>query len=201
MAFFFGLEDRYKDLCCSGVFEQQVVERTQDEIPNWHELCEKIRDAKQKEGTMNDRIKVLWLPGFAALILSLIPLTGAFRAGMFPHGFLMTSQVSVLVYLPWLLALPLVGALGAYWSRRMGGSLAERVKVCLFPVIALIGMFFLLIPVNLRLLLEAPALRLPYLLGCFLYWAVIPVAALAVGALPFLVSSNRSSRQRDVAVE
>jgi hypothetical protein len=39
------------------------------------------------------------------------------------------------------LVLPFVGALAAYWSRRMKGSVLERILSALFPVFAFVALF------------------------------------------------------------
>ena len=81
---------------------------------------------------MDLQIKKVWLPGAASCLLF--------------FGFYF-----VLIWLPFdknrfqfmaipYLVLPLVGALAAYWSRRMKGSL-ERILSALFPVFAFVALF------------------------------------------------------------
>ena len=82
---------------------------------------------------MDLHIKKVWLPG-AASCLSFF-------------GFYW-----VLIWLPFdktrfqflaipYLVLPFVGALAAYWSRRMKGSVLERILSALFPVFAFVALF------------------------------------------------------------
>src|SRR6187397_2241091 len=78
-------------------------------------------------------IKKVWLPGAASCLLF--------------FGFYF-----VLIWLPFdknrfqfmpipYLVLPFVGALAAYFSRRMKGSVLERILSALFPVFAFVALF------------------------------------------------------------
>jgi hypothetical protein len=51
---------------------------------------------------MNGALRSVWLPTLALLLLCLGSLFGALRTGLFPHGFIMFSRISLLVYLPYL---------------------------------------------------------------------------------------------------
>ena len=84
---------------------------------------------------MDLHIKKVWLPGAAACLLF--------------FGFHW-----VLIWLPFdknrfqfmaipYLVLPFAGALAAYWSRRMKGSVLERILSALFPVFAFVALFAL----------------------------------------------------------
>lgn len=83
---------------------------------------------------MDLRVKKVWLPGAASLLLfigwcfmlSLVP----FENNRFPF-----------ITIPYLAVMPLAGALGAYLSRRMEGSVAERILSALFPVLTLASVF------------------------------------------------------------
>ena len=77
----------------------------------------------------------VWLPGAASCLLFF----GLYF--MFPaytnfgrYGFLFIS-------IPYLAVMPFVGALGAYLSRQMKGSVVERILSALFPVFTFAALF------------------------------------------------------------
>jgi hypothetical protein len=117
---------------------------------------------------------------------------------MFPHGFMVNSKASFLIYVPWLLVLPVAGAIGAFWSRQAGSGRGVRLAVCLVPAMALTGLFLLRLPVNLPLVPGAAGRQLSYLASCFLGWVVIPSVALLAGALPLLQEHNLRALKRGV---
>jgi hypothetical protein len=71
---------------------------------------------------MNNRVRQLWLPGLLTFIMSmgLLALTQIF--GPKPWILSWGRPPVAVIFIPWLLALPLVGAVGAFLSHRAGGS-------------------------------------------------------------------------------
>ena len=156
---------------------------------------------------MNERTKNLWLPGMAMLFLSSVLLMFITRYGPLPVSVWLDSRVPLLLYVPWLAALPAFGALGAYWSRRMGGPVRARIAAGVFPVLMLAAAFCLLLPV--AILVQGHGLRAmqwktfgaPFLSALVIFllgWVVIPGAALLLGALPFLKNHSAQSPQAGV---
>jgi len=90
--------------------------------------------------------------------------------------------------LPWLLAYFVFGAMGAYWSRRVGGSVTARVLSGTFPLA--MHVVVMLLPVLVTWMSATPKfpehLDPTYLLRIGLLWVLIPGIALALGTLPFL---------------
>jgi hypothetical protein len=125
-----------------------------------------------------DDIKKVWLPGGASCLLF--------------FGFYW-----VLIWLPFdktrfqflaipYLVLPLVGALAAYWSRRMKGSVLERILSALFPVFAFVALFAVRIVYG--LFFEGVPYTLPHFLAGFsvtLVFIVVGGLLLVLGAWPF----------------
>src|SRR5262245_32802771 len=84
------------------------------------------------------------------------------------------------------LVLPFVGAVAAYGSRRMEGSVLERILSALFPVFAFVALFAVRIVYG--LFFEGPSYTLPHFLGgLFVTLVFIVVGGLLVvlGAWPF----------------
>ncbi len=123
-------------------------------------------------------IKKVWLPGAASCLLF--------------FGFYW-----VLIWLPFdknrfqfmaipYLVLPFVGAVAAYWSRRMQGSVLERILSALFPVFSFVALFAVRIVYG--LFFEGAPYTLPHFLGGLSVTLVFVVAGgllLLLGAWPF----------------
>lgn len=145
---------------------------------------------------MTQRTKNLWLPGLSMTAVMLAGLIGAFRANMYPEGLSITSDYALLIYVPWLASLPLIGALGAFWSRQAGASSATRFRACLIPVVVLAGMFLISMPFTLFSVFKSVRTLgwdLSVLAFCSLFWAVYPSVLLLLGALPFLRGEAREN--------
>lgn len=127
---------------------------------------------------MDLHVKQVWLPGAAACLLF--------------FGF-----YYVLILLPFdkdrftfisvpYLTLPFVGALGAYVSRRLMGSVVERILSALFPVFALVAVFAVRIVYG--LFFEGVPYTLPHFLAGLtvtLVFVVVGGLLLVLGAWPF----------------
>ena len=125
-----------------------------------------------------DDIKKVWLPGAASCLLF--------------FGFYW-----VLVWLPFdktifqflaipYLVLPFAGALAAYSSRRMKGSVLERIVAALFPVFAFVALFAVRIVYG--LFFEGVPYTLPNFLAGLsvtLVFIVVGGLLLVLGAWPF----------------
>ena len=75
----------------------------------------------------------VWLPGAASCLLFF----GFYFALSLPA---VIKDRSLFIAIPYLV-LPFVGAVGAYLSRRMQGSVVERMLSALFPVFAFVALF------------------------------------------------------------
>ena len=191
------LEDFYESLRTKGLSEQAAMQQTLAQVANWPDLRRKILIAKKGRDFMKKRLYQLWIPGFLTFILSTV--------------FLMTLQKqdfqprivfwSVLFYAPWLMSLPVCGAIGAYVSSRAGGSRGTVLLASVFPVLALTAAFLLLFPIDLfvgRIIGRQVDFSIvaTALLREGIGWILVPGAALLVGGLPvqFLLSRRVTSR-------
>jgi hypothetical protein len=181
------LEDVHEKRRADGLSDSEAVRRTLDEVTDWRLLAKKIFDAKHQEESMNDRTRKFWLPGFVGLTASMGLLMILQRAGVQPHVQWLRSGPELTLYLPWLIAQPLIGAVGAYLSRRAGGATPMRLGAGLFPAIAMLGLFCLMLPVGIAIQRDAFVLHHPaYLASVAFVWVVAPATGLLLGALPFL---------------
>lgn len=151
---------------------------------------------------MIERIKRFWFPSFAILFASVIFLAAIQAAGLRPH-FMMKGELPLVIYLPWLVVLPFLGAGGAYWARcqRRGQTVAAAIE--LLPVLKFFGSFVVVFVVSLLVALPicvalgalAPDAEFFIVLaGAILSWVVIPGVALLLGVAPFLMGGDAPRR-------
>jgi hypothetical protein len=144
-----------------------------------------ITQIHKNELPMDLRVNKVWLPGAASCLLffglyfmfSLLPVYTNVESSK--HRFLFIS-------IPYLAVMPFVGALGAYLSRRMKGSVVERILSALFPVFTFAALFAVRIVYG--LFFEREPYTLPhFLLGLFMTLIFIIVGGLflVLGAWPF----------------
>lgn len=191
------LAEHLEDQCAAdgerALLRQSQVERIEDET-NWDLLARQIRDAEEE--TMSSTTKTLWVPGVGMLFSSFLLLLAIAR--WVPPVAWLDPRAPTLLMVPWLLSYVAFGALGAWWSRRVGGSTAARFLSGVFPLALHLSVFFLPIVVaiasEVRLGASTPLgiglvpepLQASFLLRAGLAWVVIPGVALGLGTIPFL---------------
>src|SRR5437016_12240764 len=117
------LEEEYQSLLSKDVPEKEAARRALRRVDDWQALKQMIESVRKKENPMPKRVAQFWLPAFLTLLLSMLLLAVSAAFGLdrsscpTPVGRLRMTPVAV-VYVSWLLFLPLIGALGAYMSRR-----------------------------------------------------------------------------------
>ncbi len=193
------LEETFEELRQQGLTQEAATERALSEVKDWRSLRRKIQNARRKEEVMTDRVKQVWLPGFLTLFLSLMLLMAIQFFGPQPvivstTGWRMTAPVAV-IYVPWLLSLLLIGAIGAYLAGRAGASPRAALLSILFPVLPYSVFFVIWIPVSLILddHIGHNTMRSALLMG-LVGWVVLPGAALLAGGLPLqLLRSRRAA--------
>ncbi len=119
------LEDLYADLVRQGTPEEEAVQSALSAAADWDELRREIQRAANEEIIMNYRVKTLWLPGACTIALSGIVLRLLqIPSAPAPRVFWPWQGTELVVYWWWFVCVPLIGAIGAYWSRRAGGKAA-----------------------------------------------------------------------------
>ena len=143
---------------------------------------------------MSHDAKTLWLPGMAALSGAAAVILCVMR--FVPPSVWADPRSSVRVLVPGLLLSSYLafGALGAWWSRRAGGSVAVRFFAGLFPL----GLHLAIIVPTIAVSALSDTPRFPehlqpdFQLGVLLAFVVVPGVALSIGTLPFLRDARRS---------
>jgi hypothetical protein len=158
-------------------------------VTDWQDLSRGIQIAKSKENFMTGRVKQFWFPALVTLLLSmgLLMLIQVFGPNPWlvsrKSGWSLVAPVAV-IYLPWLLSLPVIGAMGAYLSNRAGGSRRAAMASIVFPVLPYLVFFLVALPVmamfNDRL---AHNIMFGALFVGLFAWVLAPGAALLAGGM------------------
>lgn len=205
------LEDHADALEARGITNEEAFQEALSGVVNWPEFREEIFRAETEEATMNYQVtyrtKVLWLPALVALTLSSSLLAIFQFSGLVPR-FYWLSRAGLSMhpfftfYLPWLIALPAIGAVAAFWSQRAGGKAIHRLLAALAPPIGMLG-FFLISPfITLLIYMLLPLFTHGAAHGAFgptdiatiatgvlvllVSWVLLPAVGLLLGAVPFL---------------
>ena len=175
------LEDVYSDLRASGLTQAEAIRRTERQVGDWLELRRGIQAARQ-EAVMQERVKQFWLPSLVTLVLGWGILTILIWAGVQPFMTRPGQPEGLYVYWPWLLALPFVGALGAYLSRRAQMRGWKVYVAGAFPVVAIAVVFLLILPWSFIVDHQVvPASKLSGFAAGMLSWVILPGTALCLG--------------------
>ena len=136
--------------------------------------------------TINARTRTFWVPGLVSLTAAMACLTISTLSGVEPR-FVARGWATYVVYIPWLLTLPLCGAAGAYLSRRAGGERRTCLAAGLFPVIVMTGLVVFLTVIG-KFVYAKP--QWVYFPMAVLFGSILPGAALLLGAVPFAKASR-----------
>ena len=183
------IDDHAAELQANEVRPEDAVDEPLDGVSDWTALRSEIIAAETEEESMNQRTRVLWLPAFCTFLLSALLLAGLQIAGYQPRIYWVAEGLFIPFYLPWLLTLPVIGAIGAFWSQRAGGTAWHRALVSIAPVTMWVGALLLLfLPLSLLVDRQVPiGFRMEGMLTYVVAWWLLPGFLLLVGATPFLV--------------
>jgi hypothetical protein len=179
------LADHAAALESKGAAKDAAIRQALDSVSNWDEFRKGILSAETANGGMNYLTKVFWLPALGTFALNMGLLAYLQIARLRPAFFLWSGLIPI--YLPWLIALPMIGALGALWSKRAGGSillqlLASQASALIWECIMLV-----MLPFSLVLDRGVPvSLKMEGLLIYVVAWVLLPSFALFLGGSPFL---------------
>jgi hypothetical protein len=185
------LEDLHAELLASGVSAPDASTACLEQLNDLQQIASAAEQSQIGEGRMNQRSKTLWLPGLvtltmASVLLMLMQLYTFSRPRV--HW---VDGGEVAVGIVWLLSLLPCGALGAYLSRRAGGSRGISILASLFPSLIMLAVFCVVLPLGIFVERNTYIIHHPRYFGlALLVWTVVPGAALLLGALPVLRRMN-----------
>jgi hypothetical protein len=157
--------------------------------------------ASSEANRLNRRTRSLWLPGFVSLLAASLLMFAEEIVLVHDPSFYFTDislRPSHLIsglphwfYIAWLLAQLPCGALGAFLSRRGGGTRGARALAGAFPALAIFLLCGLVIPISAAVEHNAFVLHHPARLALGIcIWAVVPAIGLLLGASPFLRAAD-----------
>jgi len=195
------LEQVFEEWREQGLAGEEAIRRTLLQVEDWQDLRRRIQTFRTKENTMNDRVKQLWLPGLLTFALSMGLQELVQKFGPKPLILSLDKGTPILMfYIGWLLMLPLAGALGAYLSKRAGGSVRMVLSSSLFPVLPFAVVFLIATPIGLMI---GNSLAHHIVTVAFftmaLGWVLAPGAALFVGGLLVQLFLSRPLDSRRIA--
>lgn len=178
-------EELYAGQLDAGLPADRALDTTLAQVKNWKRFRRELQ--RSKEDPMNRRARAFWLPGLFSCLFCFSLLKAMVFAGLEPRFVWLAPAMGVAFYIPWFVALIVVGALAAWWSRRAGGAVRERLEAALLPSLAMTILFTVLFAISLPFEHHHSLgwMVVAYLV-MLLAWAVLPGAGLLLGALPFL---------------
>ena len=180
------LEDLYADQIAGGSSEAEAIDRALEELAGGRRLGRRIRNSREDE--MNERTRKFWLPALASISAACILLAVIAQLSYLPRVVLLRSATATLVYPAWLLGQPFLGALGAYFSRRAGGSRLMRLTAGLAPSIVMFVAASMVVLAHAVLQVRGDFARMDgaLLARSAVGGILVPAIAVLLGTLPFL---------------
>jgi hypothetical protein len=192
------LEDTCDAALQSGCTEAEAIARAMERVPDWHALAVAVKRSTDEDTTMTRQATTVLLPGTTILLsaatgMALVVYATPADRWLDPrwHVHALAAGLAFLFYL-------VLGAIGAAWSRRAGGSRGERLAAGAFPLVlhvAIVG------PVAGADMLYAASrgavgrhLGINFI-NMILFMLVVPGTALLLGVLPFTRTSARLDAQ------
>jgi hypothetical protein len=174
------LEETCLSLCRQGIAENEALRMTERQVRDWQELREQI--VRAQEGHMNDRVRRLWIPGLVTFFGAAVSLVVVGKLGVEPEAFIATPLPPLVFYIPWLVALPVFGALGAFLARRAKAQgISVHVSTTFPAILMAIAMVTTLAIVLLLQGRTPPALGPGTFVAAGISWVVVPAVALLSG--------------------
>ena len=200
-------EDIYDDARERGAGEQQANDEALGAVQDWKRFSRDVQREKESFMTTTPFRRNVVFPGMLALVLSGMAMwvtSMLFRGGaQYVFHIVGDPRTYFAFNIPWLAALPIAGAAGAWMSWRYGGNGRQRLLAAIFPHMAMLAVLLVTM-----LILSPLALVVSKLAGgpgphvtkddlsiavwtvrlyrLFTPWVIVPAICSAIGALPFV---------------
>lgn len=192
------LEDAYDAALRSGCTETEAMAGAMEHVPDWSALAVAVQRSADEDSTMTRQATTVLLPGTTMMLAAAMGLASVVHATpadlwldpRWPvHA--LAAGLALLFYL-------LLGAIGAAWSRHLGGSPGERLAAGAFPLALHVAVIVLGVGGDMLQALSSgmAGRRLDVqFINMILVMLVVPGAALLLGVLPFARRSARPDAQ------
>lgn len=129
------LEDAYETALRDGCEEAEAIARAMALVPDWNALTAAVQRSADEESIMTRQASTILLPGTTMLLaaaagMSLVVSSTPADRWVDPRWYVhaLAAAGALLFYL-------VLGAIGAAWSRHVGGSPGERLAAGAFPLV------------------------------------------------------------------
>jgi hypothetical protein len=191
------LEDAYGAALRSGCAEAEAIARAMEHVPDWSSLAVAVERSVDEDTTMTRQARTVLLPGTTILLAAaglafLVYATPAAR--WLDPRLQVHAPAAGLAFLFYLL----LGAIGAAWSRHVGGSPGERLAAGVFPLVLHVAVVGPAVGADMLYALSrgTGGLHLDInIINTILVMLVAPGTALLLGVLPFARRSARLDPQ------
>lgn len=188
------LEDIYADARGCGHSDADARRLALDQVTDWTQLARGVTCASREGAMMSDHMRTLWMPGLTIVGCAAAVLLGS--GWFFPGEWWAHSDVrsQYTAAFGWVLLYVLLGAAGAGWSWRVGGTWGERLGAALLP--AALHLIMTIIAIVTGMIVESqqhPTHALNPQLRVVFVFVIVPAMALTLGAAPFLRQSSRAA--------
>jgi hypothetical protein len=192
------LEDACDAARRSGSTEAEAIARAMEHVPDWASLAVAVERSADEESTMTRQARTVLVPGTTmllaaatgmSLVFSWMPAERWLDPRWQVHA--LTAGLTFLFYL-------LLGAIGAAWSRHVGGTPGERLAAGLFPLALHMAVAGLGVGEDMLSALSRGAAGRHLgvnILNMILVMLVAPGVALLLGGLPFTRRTARLDGQ------
>jgi hypothetical protein len=188
------LEDAYDSALRSGCTEAEAIACAMERVPDWHALAVAVDRSTGEDSTMTRQAITVLLPGTTILLaaatgLSFVVYSMPAASWVDPRWQVhaLAAGLAFLFYL-------LLGAIGAAWSRHVGGSPGERLAAGVFPLVLHVAVAGPAVGADTLFALSRGVWGLHLgvnIINTILVVLVTPGAALLLGVLPFARGSAR----------
>lgn len=188
------LEDAYDDARRRGCTEADAMACAMARVPDWAALAKAMEDTATEDAIMTRQARTVLVPGTTILLTATVGLSLAFYATPAVRWLDPRWQVHALAAAVYFVFYLVLGAIGAAWSQRAGGSRGERMMAGVFPLVlhaavagpaAVADVLYALSHGMAGRLLQINTLNM------IVVMLVLPGAALLLGGLPFTRSGPR----------
>ena len=195
------LEDAYDAALRSGCTEAEAIARAMEDVPDWSALAVAVERSADEDSTMTRQATTVLLPGTtmmlaAATVLAFVVSSTPADRWLDPRWQVhaLAAGLAFVFYL-------VLGAIGAAWSRHVGGSPGERLAAGAFPLVLHVAVVVLGVGGDMLYALSKgmAGRHLDFhfinIINMILVMLVVPGAALLLGVLPFARTSARLDAQ------